>query len=851
MTSFTPHVKEVMLFTGCCVSAGGSHDADACWMRYNQNMITLRNLILIFGVAAASTLASAVENTTIDFSREIQPILSDKCFICHGPDTEDADSLRLDSFEMATQDRGGYSAIDTDAPDKSELVRRIVSKDDPMPPVDAEKQLTDSERELLSRWVAQGGKYSQHWAFVPPKKRTPDITDLSVSVDVHGVIDLFVAKKQQANGVSFAPTAERATLARRASLVLCGLPPEPDELSDFLADDREDAYERYVEKLLGKSSFGEHQARHWLDAVRYGDTHGLHLDNRRGVYPYRDWVVMALNENMPLDDFITWQLAGDLLPDPTMPQKVASGYVRMNPTSGEGGAIESEYQAKNNFDRTENIGSVLLGMTLTCARCHSHKYDPVPQTEYYRLMAFFNSTSEPALDQNKYDYGPTTKAPTDPQGWARWMELDQRRIDLLKAAAAIESNSSDEVESRRQSGDRVRLERIADPNGPFASHSIQADAAKLVADFQSLEEGFTTTLVAQDLPTPRETRVLRRGEYDQPIGDPLQVGVLSAMGTLSDTAPRNRLGLAQWLTSRDHPTVARVMINRIWQQTFGHGLVRTPEDFGLQGEYPTHPDLLDWLAVELQESGWDLKHMLRLMVTSRTFKQSSAWRADVDDPENRLWTRGPSFRLDAEVIRDVALWAAGLLDPQMGGEGVKPYQPDGMWRALAHPASNTKSYERDSGQRLYRRSLYVYWKRTSPHPMMTLFDAPDRETSCVRRSRTSTALQSLAMLNETQRIEMARMLAERLIHDADDNDSRLDLLYRLIASRSPTPTEENACGRLLEKLTERYRESPDDAVTLLATGDMARDEGLDVALHAAWTQVALTVLASDLAILVY
>lgn len=815
-------------------------------------MINLRNLTLAFCVTTIAQLSAADDSaTTIDFSREILPILSDKCFICHGPDTEDPDSLRLDSYEKATEDRGGYSAIDTQSPDESELVLRIVSDDDPMPPADAEKQLTDSERQLLTRWVRQGGQYSQHWAFIPPKKRTPTVSELSDSTEFVSEIDLFIAKKQQSVGVVFGPKADRATLARRVSLVLCGLPPDPDELAVFLNDTRVDAYERYVDKLLGKSSFGEHQARHWLDAVRYGDTHGLHLDNRRGVYPYRDWVVLALNSNLPLDDFITWQLAGDLLPNPSMPQRVASGYVRMNPTSGEGGAIESEYQAKNNFDRTENIGSVLLGITLTCARCHTHKYDPVPQTEYYRLMAFFNSTAEPALDRNKYDYGPTTKAPTDQRGWARWMELDRRRSEILAAAAAIESINKDELEKWRQLSDQERLERVADRGGPFASHAVCADALALVADLQSLEEGFTTTLVAKDLPTPRETRVLRRGEYDQPIGDPLQVGVLSVMGEFPETAPRNRLGLAQWMTSPGHPTVARVMVNRIWQQTFAHGLVRTPEDFGLQGEYPTHPDLLDWLAVELQESGWDLKHMLRLMVTSRTFKQSSAWRDDVDDPENRLWSRGPSFRLDAEVIRDIGLWAAGLLDPQMGGEGVKPYQPDGMWKALAHPASNTKSYERDNGQRLYRRSLYVYWKRTSPHPMMTLFDAPDRETSCVRRSRTSTALQSLALLNETQRIEMARMFAQRLIHQAPDNDARLDLLYRLVASRSPSPTEAIACNQLLEKLTVRYREKAEDAMSLLATGEMARDESLDVALHAAWTQVALTVLASDLAILLY
>lgn len=807
---------------------------------------------IILAVCVLLRIDCAAEDTSqIDFSREILPILSGKCFVCHGPDTADDDALRLDSFAQATLDRHGVRAIDPERPQESELLHRITSQDDPMPPEDAEKQLTDVERQLLQQWVLQGGTYAQHWAFVPPKKRVPALLSRDDSDGVVNPIDSFVAAKQRQHAVVFAPEAERTTLARRASLVLCGLPPEPDDLATFVNDDRLDAYQRYVDKLLNQTAFGEHQARHWLDAVRYGDTHGLHLDNRRGVFPYRDWVVMALNSNLPLNDFITWQLAGDLLPDPGVQQLVATGYVRMNPTSGEGGAIEAEYQAKNNFDRTENLGSVLLGMTLTCARCHTHKYDPVPQTEYYRLMAFFNSTSEPALDRNKYDYGPTTKAPSDQSQWAQWLLLESRLENLIDRASA-EMSDQDPARSRwDESGIDQKLEMMADPDGPFAASSIQSDAAAIALEKTSLEEQFTTTLIAEDLPEPRETRVLGRGEYDRPVGDPLEPGVLSVMGDLPESAPTNRLGLAQWLTSPDHPTVSRVLINRIWQQTFGRGLVRTPEDFGVQGEYPTHPDLLDWLAVELQESGWDFKHMLRLMVTSRTFRQSSAWRDGVDDPENRLWSRGPSFRLDAEVIRDIGLWSSGLLDPHMGGEGVKPYQPDGMWKALAHPASNTKSYERDNGRRLYRRSLYVYWKRTSPHPMMTLFDAPDRETSCVRRSRTSTALQSLALLNETQRIEMAKMLAQRLIHEASDDDQRLDRMYRLIACRRPSASESDACTQLLRKMLARYRQNVDDAVALLSTGDYVTDTTLDAAEHAAWTQVAMVILASDLSLLVY
>lgn len=774
----------------------------------------------------------------VDFARQVLPILSDRCFICHGPDTRDSDDLRLDSFEAATRDRGGYRAIDPEDLDASELLTRIHSQDDPMPPEDAEKQLSDHERDLLTRWVKQGGKYAKHWSFVPPKR--------SFAFDR---IDQFVAKQLDTAKVDFAVEADRRTLARRVALVLTGLPPEPQQLAAFLSNDSDHAYEQLVDSLLASPRFGEHQARYWLDAVRYGDTHGLHLDNRRGIYPYRDWVVKAFNDNLPLNDFITWQLAGDLLPDPSLEQLTATGFVRMNPSTSEGGAIPEEFQAKNNFDRTETLGTVLLGMSLTCARCHTHKYDPVPQTEYYRLMAFFNSTAESAMDGNKYEYGPTIKVPKNQKAWSQWSELRTAQEKLLQEVKETCSLALGESWLSATSGERLRL--LAESDGPFAATSFHQSAKQLRERQEQLETDFTTTLVAKDLETPRPTHVLRRGEYNLPIGDSLEPGVLAVMGVLPKDAPRSRLGLAQWLTSNEHPLVARVLINRVWQRVFGYALVRSTEDFGVQGQQPTHPELLDWLAVELQDSGWDLKHMIRLMVTSRTFRQSSAWRPDVGDPENKLFARATSYRLDAEVLRDLGLWSSQLLDPQMGGEGVKPYQPSGMWMAMAHPASNTKKYERDKGELLYRRSLYVYWKRTSPHPMMTLFDAPDRESSCVRRSRTNTSLQSLGLLNETQRIEMARKLAERLLNEANSTDERLDLLFGLLGCRDPTTSERTTCTQLLTTMQSRYSSAESDARALLAIGEAARDENLGSVDLAAWTQVAITVLASDVALVLY
>lgn len=811
-------------------------------------------------LALSATLALAVcceaedipKTAPVNFAREVLPILSNKCFICHGPDGEAKDVLRLDSYAAAIQEVDGRHAIDTETPDKSGVIIRIYSQDDPMPPADSAKQLSDGERDILTRWIQQGGKYDTHWAFVPPRKQT--LVDNS-QIDSEHAIDTYIEAPLAAKGLTLAPQADRETLARRAALVLTGLPPDLKQLSDFLADEGPDAYERFVDQLLDNPRYGEHQARYWLDAVRYGDTHGLHLDNRRGIYPYRDWVIQALNNNLPLNEFITWQLAGDLLPNPNLQQLVATGFVRMNPSTAEGGAIPEEFQAKNNFDRVEAFGTVFLGMSLTCARCHTHKYDPIPQTEYYRLFAFFNNTAEHSMDGNKYEYAPVIKAPATVDAWKTWNELEATRDQLLAQAASHLSAIDDDtatISKRWDAADKKqRLAMLADSTGILKDLELNEQAGALAKQITEAEAAFTTTLIAKELAEPRKTYLLSRGEYNLPTGEPLEPGILKVMSPFPKDAPRTRLGLAQWLTDREHPLVTRVLVNRIWQRTFSYGLVRTPEDFGLQGEQPTHPELLDWLAVELHDSGWDLKHILRLMVTSRTFRQSSAWRADVDDPQNRLFARGPSHRLDAEVIRDVALSASGLLDRQMGGEGVKPYQPAGLWSALMHPASNTKQYVKDEGDKLYRRSLYVYWKRTSPHPMMTLFDAPSRESSCVRRSRTNTSLQSLGLFNETQRVETSRVLAERLLHEAKDDASRLDLLFHLLASRSPTDAERDACSNLLHSMQQRFAANEQAALDLLAIGDAARDTKLNPADHAAWSQVAITVLASDIAISLY
>ncbi len=389
----------------------------------------LRFALLTCTIAGTFAGGMAAADDKISFAREILPILSNKCFVCHGPDIHDDTDLRLDSFEAATADRDGYRAIDPEHPAQSEVLVRIHSQDDPMPPADAEKQLTDDERNLIGRWVEQGGHYAQHWAFVVPMKA--DTFD-----DTSDAIDAYIGKQLQVNNIDFSPEADKSTLARRAALVLTGLPLEPEQLDQHLSDQSPQAYERLVDRLLEDPRFGEHQARYWLDAVRYGDTHGLHLDNRRGIYPYRDWVVRAFNMNLPFDEFVQWQLAGDLLPDPTLDQQIATGYVRLNPSTGEGGAISDEFQMKNNFDRVETLGTVFLGMSLTCARCHTHKYDPIEQSEYYKLLAFFNNTAEPALDGNSYTYGPVAKVPADQDDWQRWQDLQDNSDRLIKQIEA-------------------------------------------------------------------------------------------------------------------------------------------------------------------------------------------------------------------------------------------------------------------------------------------------------------------------------------------------------------------------------------------------------------------------------
>lgn len=1168
----------------------------------------LLSAVLIPGSARAAARAGGV-----DFGREIRPILSDNCFACHGPDENTRKAgLRLDlrSGALAPRKNGRQAVVPGD-PDRSTLIARITTSDpdDVMPPPKTGKKLTPEQVQKLRDWIAAGAEWPEHWAFVPPQRPEPPAVK-----NPHwprNDVDRFILHRLEAEGLSPSPESDRATLIRRATLDLTGLPPTIEEVDAFLADNRPDAYERLVDRLLSSPRYGEHLARQWLDAVRYADSHGYHIDAQRDIWAYREWVIRAFNENKPFDRFTVEQLAGDLLPESTTDQKVATGYIRCNMSTGEGGAIEAEYAAKYAFDRVETTGTVWMGLTLACARCHTHKYDPITQREYYGLFAIFNQLDEPVMDGNKPNPDPFLKLPTREQterlAWlkdkiaetrrrleapaeildaaqqtwaATWherlhtgwqspppqaarstreggaelrvledhsvlaggpaptndtYELEFRpaagplaglRLEVLphetlagggarhadgrfrlaefeaellppgenakpqklsfaralagahdgehepgraldgkpetywQAAATnpapvlaafrlaqpvdvpaearlrvrLRFGSAEEKEnhalgrfrlalaqgadlvsaltpprlepwrllgplpsgglsagfakvfepetnldlSRRHPGvreevgwhergdlsdggthllvnelhgvhgvyylfrrihvpeptvldaalraddvfkvwlnDRLVLERgtpepypgvrtrlrlelaagenrllikvvnhqgakyfafdpapagprtlppdlaavlslTAAPTGAWATpvrdwyrrqfvpgyREAQDQLAAWQEEERAIDAAIPTTLIAKELAQPRETRMLLRGEYDKP-GEVVQPGVPDILPPLPPGAPTNRLGLAQWLVSSNHPLTARVIVNRFWQQFFGVGLVKTAEDFGVQGERPSHPELLDWLATEFIRSGWDVKHMQRLLATSATYRQSSRVSPSLyeRDPENRLLARGPRFRLDAEAIRDSALYLGGLLVEQRGGPSVKPYEPPGLWEAVSF--NNSQKYVPDRGPAQYRRSLYTYWKRQSPPPNMLTFDAPTREYCVVRRPRTNTPLQALVVLNDPQFVEAARALAGRMLREGGrDPVERLAYGFRLVTARRPDQAELKVLQDLLEAQHAAFRADPAAARAFLEVGDF-RATDLDPVDLAAWATVANLLLNLD------
>jgi hypothetical protein len=772
------------------------------------------------------------DETPVDFRRDIHPLLSEYCLECHGPDGGRRQAgLRLDVREQATAVlESGARAIVPGQAGQSELVRRIRAPDEErMPPADTGKRLSQQQKQLLQAWIAQGATYAAHWSFETPRR--PRLPTAPIASWPRTAIDAFVLARAQAAGVAPAEEANRQTLLRRLTLDVTGLPPTPPEIDAFLADRAPDAFERVVDRLLASVHYGEHRARMWLDAARYADTHGYFTDHERFMWRWRDWVIDAFNENMPFDRFTVEQLAGDLLPDATVSQRIATGFNRNHMMTEETGIIDEEYRVEYVADRVRTVTGVWMGLTAGCAQCHDHKFDPLSQREYYQLFAYFNNVPEKGIGGGKKNVPPLLDLATPHQA--------EQRTNLRKEIAALDAMlkppGADADDGARQnpqppSEERKRLEH--------QRHALLAKERELLSR--------TTAMVMQESPAPRETSVLARGQYDQP-GERVEPGVPAFLPRLPGDAPANRLGLAQWLVDARHPLTARVAVNRHWQYVFGEGLVKTAEDFGVRGEPPSHPELLDWLAVEFIDSGWDVKRLERLLLTSATYRQSSRVSTTqlAADPSNRLWARASRARLDAEVIRDSALAAAGLLVHRVGGPSVKPYQPPDLWKHITYDVKNTQVYDQDPGEGLFRRSLYTYWKRQIPPPTMQVLDAPTRETCVLKRQRTNTPLQALALLNDVQFVEAARGLAARMIALADRDEDRLRHGFRLVTARLPSAQEQQHILELLRQERMEFREAPERARQLVAIGESPLPENADACELAAWTAIGNLLLNLD------
>ena len=1092
----------------------------------------------------------------LSFSRDVRPILSDNCFACHGPDEAVRQAgLRLDREDSALGLLpSGRRALVPGSLGESQLFQRVAAADalDRMPPPHAGSTLTEGEIGILGRFILQGAEFEDHWAYRPPRR--PEPPDVAERGWARGDLDRFVLARLEREGLAPAPEADRRTLARRLSLDLTGLPPPPAEVEAFVADDRPDAWERQVDRLLASERYGEHMARSWLDAARYADTNGYHIDNERFMWRWRDWVIDAFNRNQPFDEFTVDQLAGDLLPDPTPEQLLATGFNRNHMINFEGGAIPEEYRVQYVFDRTDTTATVWMGLTASCAKCHDHKFDPISQREYYELAAFFNTVDEVGLDGSEGNAEPRVLAPdggqraalveltaelgpldamldgTDPDAAAaqaawqrewngrlaeRWRPLEVLALESRGGARMdVLDDGSVEVSGENPPADvyvieaRTGLDRIGalrlqafrgagepgagigrGPDGSFILTEIEVSAlaaagtasganvrrgaagvvvgaddaesglspltlADAYADYATpsmevelaidgdpetgwgagyaarptartavflvgaprgrdavgvggsdagadnrgavangeppsaggseagtdsrgaarngasapangseagalrsgglrlrivlrqesayrqktlrrfrltvsdapevaflasepdslpapwpalaaasrefeylvglpedqrteeqattirhrfrrhdwppwrpheerygelserlrlIESAVPTTMIMREMDDPRPTFVLRRGEYDQRT-DEVEAGVPAVLPPIPDDLPKNRLGLARWLVSGDHPLTARVTANRMWQKFFGRGLVATSGDFGAQGEWPSHPELLDWLATELVRRNWDLKALQKTIVLSATYRQSARASPELieRDPENRLLARASRFRLDAEVIRDAALAASGLLVEKLGGPSVRPYQPPGLWREIGYESRGRFSagiFEQDRGEALYRRSLYTFWKRTVPPPNMLVFDAPNRETCVVERSRSNTPLQALVLMNDPQFVEAARVLAEDVLARRGGGDAEtVDALHRRIVSRPPTDVERDALLDLVADLRRTYAAAPAAATALLSVGERPADDTMPGVEVAAWTVAASALFNLDEAV---
>lgn len=813
---------------------------------------------------AALALPAAARAEPLQFNRDIRPILADACFACHGPDkAKRPTEMRLDTFEGATTDLGGYFGIVPGKPEESEMYKRLVTDnaDERMPPADFNRTLTPGQIETIKRWIEQGAPYEKHWAFIPPQR--PPLSDVKLADWSRQPIDRFILARLEQEGLAPSAEASKETFIRRVTMELTGLPPTLDEVDAFLADESPDAYERLVDRLLASPRYGERMVLEWLDAARYADSNGYQTDGTRAMWPWRDWVVRAMNANMPFDQFTIEQLAGDLLPNATIDQKIATGFNRNHMLNGEGGAIAEESRVEYVVNRVDTTATVWLGLTIGCARCHDHKYDPITQREFYELSTFFNTISESGgVDRRNATAAPTLELPTEEQT-ARINELQakvnelesqlktkteqlialqpewEKTLDASKLETELQEIVKLEASARTTEQAKKLTDHYLSQNAERQELQKQLDATK--KSLNDVRNSVLITMIMEEQPKPRDTFILIRGEYDK-HGEQVSYGTPATLPPLPETETVNRLTLARWLVDGNHPLTSRVTVNRQWQQFFGTGLVKTAEDFGVQSEVPSHPELLDWLAVEFA-SDWDVKRLQRLLVTSSTYRQSSQTTPELleRDPENRLLARAPRLRHSSLILRDQALAVSGLLTGRMGGPPVKPYQPDRVWEDFSF---DQIKYTQDHGEALYRRSLYVFWRR-SVGPT-TMFDTATRQTCQVRVPRTNTPLHSLILLNDPAYVEAARALGERAIKEGGNSpEERIAFLVRVLTSRKVAQREMELLLQSLERVQRQFAADRESAEKLVTVGESPRDASIDVVEHASYAALANLLLNLD------
>ena len=718
---------------------------------------------------------------TVDYNFHIKPILSDNCYTCHGPDANKRKAgLRLDVEQMAfnelPESPGEFAFVSNNAV-KSKAYQAMVSEDPAriMPPPDSKLSLNNYEKRLIKKWIEQGARFEKHWAFISPRKK--EVVTKSSDGWGQNEIDYFILERLMEHGLSPSERASDETLIRRISLDLTGLPPNPDLVDEMIKYPEGEKIEKIIDRFLSTPAYGERMTQSWLDVARYADSHGYQDDSYRTMWPWRDWVIHAFNQNMPYDEFLTWQLAGDLLPDANMEQILATGFNRNHPITQEGGVIQEEYRTNYVLDRTNTLGKGILGITLECARCHDHKYDAITQKDYFEVFAFFNQVDEKGLQM-------------------------------------------DAVQAKNQNF-------FADP--PYIT--ISTEETENVLTFVNMKDVGELNVMVMNDSAPKTTFILNRGEYDQPT-DSVHPSMPETIFKFSDKLPKNRLGLAQWLTDTNNPLTARVFVNRLWGMIFGKGIVETSEDFGVQGSLPTHPELLDWLAVDFMEHNWDIKYLLKKIMLSDTYQQKSEFTGDLKrlDPENKWLARAPRFRMSGEMIRDYILATSGLLNREIGGPSVKPYQPAGLWEETNAGGDRgvLTKYIPDKGEDLYRRSLYTFWKRTLPPPSMTIFDAPNRDFSEVRRQKTNTPLQALVLQNDEQVLEAARVLAQRMVIEEPNANSYVTNLFQTILVRAPKEEELATLTRYYKNALDMYKSNEEEAKKLITVGDYEQLEADNV-----------------------